>query len=358
MSINLADKISLDNIKKVIEIFLNELKTEDFTLFQNQPTAEVFFKGGDFVGVSLIDENNAEINCYLADNPRSGKYYLFFTIEELNDDNSLQFLGKTNCYKILDQFKADNAYSINLLRVDQLLKDGHYSIALIFLVSAFENILKDLFFLHHKLWFSLEFEEVDDFSEDILKKVGTIIDPKIDDSYKQTMFSYIKEIDGKIIGIEREKLATANKWKDLRYWERIHKVCKDLGIINEYLQKKMGNQGEEIGGFEILKEILEKSARDIGILNFQRIYGTGGVKKSFETFFDIKLDPFKDELNLIAENIKRRHQIIHGILKDDKIDERMVKDFKAAIGKFITYLGEKIGSLYLQRAVSMFGRFI
>ncbi len=358
MSLNLADKISLDNVKKVIEIFLNELKTEGYTLFQNQLTAEVFFKGGDFVGVSLIDENNVDINCYLADNPRSGKFYIFLAIEQLNNDNSLPFLGKTNCYKILDQIKADNAYFINLQRVDKLLKDGHYSIALIFLVSAFENISKDLFFLHHELWFSLEFEEVDNFNEEILKKVGTIIDPKIDDAYKKTNFSYIKEIDGKIIGIDREKLATAEKWKDLRYWERIHKVCKDLGIINEYIQKKMGNQGEEIGGFEILKEILEKSARDKGILNFQRIYGTGGVKKSFETFFNIKLDFFKDELNLIAENIKKRHQIIHGILKDDKIDERMVKDFKAVIGKFITYLGEKIPSLYLQRAVSMFGRFI
>lgn len=358
MSLNLADKISLDNVKKVIEILLNELKTEGYTLFQNQPTAEVFFKGGDFVGVSLIDENNVDINCYLADNPRSGKFYIYFTIEQLNNDNSLPFLGKTNCYKILDQIKADNAYSINLQRVDKLLKDGHYSIALIFLVSAFENISKDLFFLYHDLWFSLEFEEVDNFNEEILKKVGTIIDPKIDDAYKKTNFSYIKEIDGKIIGIEREKLITANRWKDFRYWERIHKVCRDLGIVHEYIQKKMGNQGKEIGGFEILKEILEKSANDMGVLNFQRIYGTGGVKKSFETFFNIKLDLFKDELNFIAENIKKRHQIIHGTLKDEKIDESMVKDFKAAIGKFITYLGEKIPSLYLQRAVSMFGRFI
>lgn len=53
-----------------------------------------------------------------------------------------------------------------------------------------------------------------------------------------------------------------------------------------------------------------------------------------------------------------RHQIIHGILKDDKIDAKMVEDFKAAIGKFISYLGEKIRSLYLQRARLMFGRFI
>lgn len=355
MSLNLAEKISLDNIKKVIEIFLNESKRQGFHLFQNQPTVEVFFKGGDFTGVSLIDEDNVDIKCLLVDNPRPGKFYLFFPIEQLKYDNSLEFLGTTNCYKILEQIKADNAYSINLQRVDKLLKDGHYSIALIFLVSAFENISRDLFYLHHELWFSLEFEEVEDFSEDILKKVGIIIDPKIDDKYKQDMFSYIKEIDGKIIGIKKEKFSTAKKWKDVRYWEGVHNVCRKLGIYHEYIQKKMGNQGKEIERFELLKETLEKSARGSSVLNFQRIYKTGGVKKSFETFFNIKLNHFKNELDLIKENIEKRHQIIHGTLKDDKIDEKMVEDFKAAIGKFISYLGEKIRSLYVQRAGVMFG---
>ena len=60
-------------------------------------------------------------------------------------------------------------------------------------------------------------------------------------------------------------------------------------------------------------------------------------------------------MDLIKENIEKRHQIIHGTLKDDKIDEKMVEDFKAAIGKFISYLGEKIPSLYVQRAGVMFG---
>ena len=358
MSLNLAEKIPLDNIKKVIEIFLNELKSQGFSLFQNQPSVEVFFKGGDFIGISLIDENNMDIKFSLVENPRPGKHYLYFPNEKLKDTKSLPFLGISSCYKILEQIKADNAYTINLQRVDKLLKDGHYSIALIFLVSAFENISRELFFLYHELWFSLEFEKVEEFSEDILKKVGTIIDPKIDNKYRQMMFSHIKKIDGKIIGIEKQNLAIANKWKDIRYWEGVHKVCRKLGIYNEYVQKKMGNQGKEIGLFELLKEILEESARSMNILNFQRIYGNGGVKKSFETFFNIKLNHFQNELNLIDENIKKRHKIIHGTLKDDEIDVKMVEDLKAARGKFISYLGEKIRSLYFQRAVLMFGRFL
>ncbi len=358
MSKSIADKISLENVKKVIEIFLNELKTEGFTLFQNQPTVEVFFKGEKFVGVSLIDENNEEINCYLNNNPRSGKVYLYFPIEQLNDDHSLPFLGKTNTYRLLEQIKATNAYNINLERVDKLLEDGHYSVALIFLVSAFENVSKDLFFLHHELWFSRELEEVDKFSEDILKKIGTTIDPKIKDEFKNTYFSYYGTVDGKIIGIEKEKFAIAEKWRNLRKWELIHKVCRDLGIYNDYIQKKMGNQGKEIGRFELLKEILEKRSRDLDVLNFQKISGKRGVKKSFETFFNIRLDDFKNELELIKENIKIRHQIIHGTLKDENISEQMVRDFRAAIEKFITYLGEKIRSLYLQRVRPMFGVFV
>ena len=66
-------------------------------------------------------------------------------------------------------------------RINNLLEDAHYSIALVFLVSAFENITKDLFFLHHELWFSRELEEVGKFSDEILKKIGTIIDASIVD---------------------------------------------------------------------------------------------------------------------------------------------------------------------------------
>jgi len=147
----MADEVSLENVKKIIEIFLNELKTEEFTLFQNRPTVEVFFKGGKFVGVSIIDEYNEEINCLLNNNPRAGKVYLYFPIEQLSDDHSLPFLGKINTYRLLEQIKAKNAYNINLKRVDNLLEDAHYSVALVFLVSAFENVSKDLFFLHHEL---------------------------------------------------------------------------------------------------------------------------------------------------------------------------------------------------------------
>ena len=358
MSKSKSDQISLENVKKVIEIFINELKTKGFALFQNQPTVEVFFKGEKFVGVSLIDENNEEINCRLNNNPRPGKVYLYFPIEQLNDDHALPFLGKTNTYRYLQQMKAKNAYNINLERVDNLLEDAHYSVALVFLVSAFENISKDLFFLHHELWFSQELEEVDKFSDEILKKIGTIIDPKIKEDFKNKYFSYYDTVDGKIIGIEREKFTIAEKWRNLRKWELIHKVCRDLGIYNKYIQKKMGNQGKEIGRFELLKEILKNRSRGFEILNFQEITGKRGVKKSFETFFNIKLDDFRNDLELIKKNIKIRHRIIHGTLKDENISKQMVKDFRAAIEKFIAYLDEKISSLYLQRVRPMFGVFV
>ena len=174
----------------------------------------------------------------------------FEFLEQLNDDRTLPFLGKTNAYRILQEMKANNAYNINLERVDALLEDGHYSVALVFLVSAFENISKDLFFLHHELWFSEGLEEFDKFSDEILKKIGTKVDPKIKEDFKNKYFSYYDTVNREIFGIEKDKFPTAVKWKNFRKLERIHDKCKKLGIYNDYIKKKMANQGKEIGRFE------------------------------------------------------------------------------------------------------------
>jgi len=92
--------------------------------------------------------------------------------------------------------------------------------------------------------------------------------------------------------------------------------------------------------------------------NFQQIFDKKGIKNSFETFFNISLDDFKNELKLIEENIKIRHQIIHGTLNDENISRQMIKKFKAAIEKFVAFLSEKIRSLYLERVRPSFGVFI
>lgn len=343
MSENIKDQFPLNNVKMFIKYYLEYLQKEGFTLFQEKPTVEVFPKRKNLVGLTLIDEKNTDIKCIFVDNPRQGDDYLFVSVEELKQETMLQELGESYALRKLDQMRVDNAYSINLKRVENLLKDGHYAVALVFLVSAFENITRELFFLYNELWFSLD---DDDFDDEVYKKIGVVIDPNISESFILNFFSKVKEVNGRKIGIERTKLDIAKKWKKIRYWEKIHKICKSLGIYNEYILKKEGNKGLEIGRFEILKEILEIQAKEMKIFNFQKIFRKWGIKKSFETFFNINLKGFDETLTILDNYIKKRHKIIHGTLKDDQIKEYMVLDFRSRILKFVSYLRDELTMKY------------
>ena len=102
----------------------------------------------------------------------------------------------------------------------------------------------------------------------------------------------------------------------------------------------------EIGRFEILKEILKKQAKVMKILNFQKIFIKWGIKKLFQTFFNIDLNGFNETLNFLDGYIKKRHKIIHGTLQDNQIDEYMVRDFKSRIFKIISYLRDELDRKY------------
>ncbi|HEC37315.1 MAG TPA: hypothetical protein ENI29_03705 [bacterium] len=110
--------------------------------------------------------------------------------------------------------------------------------------------------------------------------------------------------------------------------------------------KKQGINEMEVGRFEILKEILEKKAKSMKILNFQQIFGNWGIKKLFEKFFDIGFEGFNETLSSIDNYIKMRHKIIHGTLKDEQIDANMVFDFKSRILKIVSYLRDEINIKY------------
>ena len=343
ISEHIKDQISENNVRKFIEYYINYLEKEGFTPFQRKPTVEIFPKGRDLIGIALVSDNNPCIIVNFVDNPHQGDDYLFLSIEELKEEQMLSELGEVHAIRKLAFIRVDNAYNINIQRVKNLLKDGHYAVALIFLVSAFENIMKELFFLYNDIWFS---QDEDDFSDEIYRKVGVIFGPKIDESIILGLFSTYKEIDGKKIGIEKNKLNIAEKWKRTMYWENIHKICKKLGIYNEYILKKQGNNGMEIERFEILKEILEKQAKEMRILNFQRINGKGGFKMLFESFFNINFKGFDETLNSLDRYIKMRHSIIHGTLKDEQIDENIVNDFYSRVLKIVSYLRDVLNSKY------------
>lgn len=275
--------------------------------------------------------------------PSQGYDYLFVSIDEIKQDALLNDLGKNYAIRKLSFMKVDNAYNINMKRVENLSKDGHYAVTLVFLVSAFENIMKDLFFLYHDIWFILD---DNDFDDEIYEKFGTIIDPRIKKSFVPKYYVKTKVIGGNRIGINQTEIEKAKKWRNLRYWENIHTICKNLRVNNEYILKKQGNNGMEIGKFEILKEILERKAREMKILNFQKISGKKGIKKSFETFYNMNLKGFDDTFANLEKYIKIRHKIIHGTLEDNQIDGNMIFDFKSRMLKLVSYIREDLSTKY------------
>jgi len=271
MTEKIKDQISKNNVKEFIKHYIDYLKNEGFALFQMKPTIEIFPKTKELIGIALIRDNNPDFRIDFVNDPRQGEDYLFVSIEELKEEDNLKELGEVYGIWKLALMSVDNAYNINNLRVKKLLEDRHYAVALVFQVSAFENITRELFFLYNNIWF---LHDEDDFSDDIYKKVVITFGHKIDESIISGYFSRYKEINGKRIGIDNTKLEIAKKWKKTRYWEKIHKICKKLGVYDEYILKKQGNDGMEIGRFEILKEILEKRANKMRVLNFQRISNT------------------------------------------------------------------------------------
>jgi len=343
MSKNIKDQISLNNVKKFITYYLNYLQKEGLNPFQTKPTVEVFPKSIDLIGIALIADNNTDIRIKFVNTPQRGEDYLFVLIEELKEEYMLEELGEIYAIRKLAYMRADNAYNTNIQRVKRLINDGHFAVALVFLVSAFENITRELFFHYSDIWFS---QVKDDFSDEIYKKVGVVFGPKIDESIITGLFAVYKVIDGQTIGIERTKLDIAKKWKKTRYWENIHNICNKFGIFNEYLLKKQGINGKEIGRFEILKEILEKLVEKTRVLNFQRIYGKGGIQMLFKSFFNIKFEDFNDTLKALDKYIEMRHGIIHGTEKDEEIDESLVFDFKSRVLKLISYLRDELNIKY------------
>ncbi len=330
------------NVSKFVKYYLDYLQKEGFKLFQKYPTIEIFRKRNDLVGLALIEENVKELNCYFVKEPRRGEDYLFISVEELIQEGLLQNLGENYAREKLEQKRADKAYSINLQRVENLLKDGHYAVALVFLVSAFENFTKDLFFLYNDLWFPLD----DDFNDEIYIKVGVIINYEISEAEQQLFYSEFRVIDNIRYGIEKILLDKAEKWKLVKYWEKILQICNELRVYDEYILKKQGINGKEIGNFEILKGILKKKANEMKFFNFQRIYKEGGIRWLFTNFFNIDLTGFKKTFKLLSGYIKKRHQIIHGTLNDEQINELMVQDFKSRILKFISYLRDELHYRY------------
>jgi len=340
----------LKRIKEIIEIILSDLKKADKYGFTNNPSAEVFYKK-DFIGVSLVDDDNTQVVCKLSQNPRKGLRYIYFKRKELMAQTYLS-LAKLELQRIIYEIDLDNAYNTNLRRVDDLIKDKYYAIALVFLVSAFENTIREIFFFHHSKWFTREMINHHFFDEEVYKKIGKEIEA---DNDKESEYFEIREVNSQLIGISATDLEKADSWQSIVHWSRIYRVCRSLGIYNDYVHKVIANKGVEIGYYEILKDMLTKRR----VLNFQGIYKKPNLVWLFKKFYnlDLKLS-FQEELDIIRDGISKRHELIHATLKEEEITKEYVEKFKSAILNFIEFLKAKLRSLYLERYGPVGGNYI
>ncbi len=299
-------------------------------LFKIQPTINIYFLKDDLIGVSLIDEGQSELKCVLTQTPKKGKYYFYVSKIFLDDKRyNKKELASEIAYKIFEEAISQNAYTLNMERVEKLIKDGHYAVALVFLTSAFENATKDLFLNYNYLWF-FSLEE-SDFTP-LLDLLGLNVYDKLNLNKE---LSYREGSD-------------FEQWENLKRKSYVFKLCKKLGVLNQYQMYLIANKMEEIGAYEILKQILYQALKNMrGKLNFQRIKEVGGVRWVFKHFFSIDTQPIDKELQTLQSVIEKRHKIIHAFLDDESITKTEVESTYDAVNKTINFLKDRINEFSL-----------
>lgn len=324
-------------IIKIVEEILKKLKNKNIQLFQNKPTINIFLLRDKIIGVSLIDENQNDFKCELTQNPQKGKIYFFLNKSLLNDFYDYEIFVEDKVQKIIEEKQSENAYFLNMKRVRDLIRDGHNAVAIVFLVSAFENATKDLFLNNNELWF-YPIEAVP--KRELLEEFGI----RVDDNNKKFKPFYFVGDEGWYFDDENYK--KYNKWSRIEHMHYVFNLCKDLRILNQYKLSLLGNNTGEIGFYEILKRTIVKSIGRFSTLNFQSIKGKGSVRWCFKKFLFIDLAPMNDELNLLQNVIEKRHKIIHGFLEDDKISKKFVENSYDAVNKIISFLNDQIYEWY------------
>ncbi len=161
-------------IIKLVEEIIKKLNNKKIQLFQNKPTINIFHLKNEIIGISLIDENQPDLKCKITHKPEKGKIYFFISKFWLNYEfYDYQEFAEDKVQKIIEEIQSENAYSLNMKRVKDLIRDGHNAVAIVFLISAFENATKDLFLNYNELWF-FPIEEIP--NQDLLEEFGVRID--------------------------------------------------------------------------------------------------------------------------------------------------------------------------------------
>lgn len=338
----LSDDILCEKVEKIITRLVKALEDKQLSYFQNKPTGEISHKKDDIM-VSLIDDNNQKVQCLLNQDPRRGKKYIFLNKNNLleNQIDIYEIIGHQITY-IEDEIRGDTAYNENLKRVNRLMRDENYAIAIVFIVSAFESAVSDLFFKYQFLW----------FIEEILNATIRIPDDEIFLEYGERYndsqligYSAMTDINDVVWGILPYNWEFAKKLRYLKVREHVFKTCDALKILEDYIKKLRANKFNEIGHFDILKNILFDSKKTFRGINFQALSGSNNVKFAYKQFYDIELDDLKDECKKFEDILLKRHKIIHGSLKGNEVNEVDVREALDILRKIIEFIKSKISQL-------------
>lgn len=347
------NQILIDNCKPLIEKLIDKLNKEEIDFFSNIPKVVLSYKGEEIV-VCFLSESNDDLIIELNQKPSNVKFCVFLKKEHLiNGIYKPEQFAVDQLEKIRQELLEQSAYNINLERVDNLIINGQYAVALVFIISAFESVLSDILFRHNHLWFyklmlesektELKTNKEDKFINEnirIFKKFGQPISPS-----ESQYYHVIKEIDGKNWGVLPENSQLYERSKNNLIWQYIFETAKHLRVLDSYLLKIIGNKSRRLGSFEFLKDCLKNPNHLYQGINFQSIKEKNGVKKSFKRLYGIDLMGVDFEIKIIENTLQKRHQIIHGNLKDDEVKIDDVKSARDALIKIVNYIKDKISEL-------------
>ena len=323
-------------VRELAEAVAEELAKRELFSFRAMPTVYVNIIK-ETLCLILTDEGNSEIDVIMTTTKKKGVIGFFITRFILEDFFGLDS-GYINSFaeEKVDDYEQDtlemNAYSKNLQRAENLVKDGHYYAALVILISAFEVASRDIFLRHNDLWFVT----IHGRSRELYERLGVRLSTKDENREYKVRVHWGDDV----YGFDQSNHSILRRWESVRRGDEILKICRQLRIRDEYLQNLYGNSYQEIGFYEILKEVLQKSQRRP--INFQMLDGTGGVKWCYKRFFSIDLEVLSNEIRVLRESLQKRHQIIHGDLDDSQITEREISELENAVRMIINYIKDNI----------------
>lgn len=344
------NQILKDNTKHLVEKLLDKLNKECNDFFSGIPKVNLTHKGENIL-ICFLNETSTSLDIQLNQNPSNVKFCVFLNKDHLlNKRYKAEEFAKNQLEKIKQELIEESAYNTNLTRVEKLIKDTHYAVALVFIISAFESVLTDKFYRYNHLWFysiilNIEYNDLKTTNEEkhfkelikIHKKFGNQIDPATTRDYHS-----VRKIDGVLWGILKEHSTIFNKWKNNIIWQYIFKTARQLKILEDYRLKLLGNKLRRLGHFELLKDTLKYPNHMFQGINFQSIKEKNGVTKCYKRFFGINFREVGTELKVIEETLQKRHRIIHGSLRDDEIEKEEVKTAKDALITIVNYVKDKI----------------